>query len=221
MALSLKHHHTNTTENAKQPGVLYHPRFYDRLSAAFFLGRRRRIWDDLVAASGVKPGDDVLDVGCGTGYFATRLTPAVLPGGTVTGVDPSAPMIDYCRQRAATHTRFEVGTAQYLPFNDHSFDVVVSSLAIHHIPPDTRAAALTEMLHVLRPHGRLLLADIRPPDNPILRRLITGIGHNALPDDPVQELRERVTEAGFVITGTGRHPLMHHVAAVRPATPAA
>ncbi len=54
-------------------------------------------------------------------------------------------MIEYCRQRGAAHSHFTVGTAQNLPFNDHSFDVVVSSLAIHHIPPDTRGADMVRM----------------------------------------------------------------------------
>lgn len=200
-------------------GVLYHPHAYDAFSTIVFLGQRRRIWDKLVTASGATPGQDVLDVGCGTGQFTAALAPAVTPGGSVTGLDPSAPMIDYCRRRHTDdHLRFEIGTAENLPFDDHTFDLVVSSLAIHHIPADHRATAVREMFHVLRPGGRLLLADLRPPDNPIMRRILTtGSGHRRLGPDPIHELRHLVVRAGFVITGTGRHQYMHHIAATRPA----
>lgn len=98
-----------------------------------------------------------------------------------------------------------------------TFDVVASSMAIHHIHPRERPAALGEMYRVLRPGGRLLIADERPPENPILRRLLHSLGGTVEPSDPVRTLRGLVTDSGFTITATGRHPLLHHIAARRPA----
>ena len=198
------------------PGDLIHqPRLYEFVTTAVFLGRRNGIWDRLVAASGVVPGDRVLDVGCGTGYFTMRLAVAAMPGGAVTGIDPSESMVEYGRARAAADIAFEVATAQELPFGDGTFDVVASSMTIHHIPVGARPAALAEMYRVLRPGGRLLIADERPPESPILRRVLRGLGGTADPND-LKRLRALVAENGFTITATGRHPLLHHIAARRP-----
>lgn len=195
--------------------VINQPRLYEVVTTAVFLGRRNGIWDRLVEASGVVPGDDVLDVGCGTGYFTSRLAAAAMPGGAVTGIDPSESMIDFCRQRIPGDISFVTGTAQQLPFDDGAFDVVASSMTIHHIPAEARFTSMNEMYRVLRPGGRLLIADERMPENALLRRLLEGLGGTADPDDPLT-LRALVADSGFTITATGRHPLLHHVAARRP-----
>lgn len=72
----------------------------EALTNIAFLGRRRRVYARIVALSGAKPGDRVLDVGCSGGYPACLLAVAVMPGGAVTGVDPSRPAIAYARRRA-------------------------------------------------------------------------------------------------------------------------
>src|SRR5215204_4073367 len=71
------------------------PRLYDAFVALFMLGRRQATYQALVAAAGVQPGQRVLDVGCGTGYFARLLAGAVGPSGQVVGVDPSVEMVQY------------------------------------------------------------------------------------------------------------------------------
>jgi ubiquinone/menaquinone biosynthesis C-methylase UbiE len=205
----------NASSDELDGDVIHQPRLYEFVTTAVFLGRRKGIWDKLVVASCVVRGDRVLDVGCGTGYFTRLLAATAVPGGVVTGIDPSQSMVDFCRQRASACTEFITGTAQDLPFGDGAFDLVASSMAIHHIPVAARAEALQEMYRVLRPGGRLLIADERPPDSPILRRLLHKLGGNADPDDP-HTLRGLVTESGFTITATGRHPLLHHIAARRP-----
>lgn len=74
-------------------------------------GQRASIWDRLVAASGAKPGDQVLDLGCGTGYFARRLAPVVGLSGAVLGVDPLQPPLDY----AAAHSPLTAHCAPRTP----------------------------------------------------------------------------------------------------------
>ena len=64
----------------------------------FFFGTRRRSYQSLMAAAGVKAGDHVLDVGCGPGYFVRMLAEAVGPAGSAVGIDAAPEMIDYARR---------------------------------------------------------------------------------------------------------------------------
>ena len=145
--------------------VLSSPRTYDFTVELFFLGRRRTSHQALVAAAGVRPGQRVLDVGCGTGYLSRLVARSVGPNGIVVGIDPSESMIQYARRKAAStgNCEFQVGAAEALPFPGDHFGVVVSSLVLHHLPEDLRVRALEETRRVLRPGGALLVAEARNP----------------------------------------------------------
>jgi SAM-dependent methyltransferase len=82
------------------------PRSYEHLSTVAFLGRRRMVFDRLVALAGIKPADRVLDVSCGTGYLTRRAAVATGAAGHVTGVvDPSAAVVEYASRVAPTSKR--------------------------------------------------------------------------------------------------------------------
>ena len=87
---------------------------YELTTAIAFGGRRRRVYRRVVALSGARPGDRVLDIGCNGGYLARLLAAAVTPGGHVTGVDPSRPAIRHAARRAPANATFAVGAAQDL-----------------------------------------------------------------------------------------------------------
>ena len=180
---------------------------YELTSVIAFGGRRRRVYRRVVAASGARPGDRVLDIGCNGGYLARLLAAAVTPGGQVAGVDPSPPAIAYAARRAPANAAFTVGVAQDLRWPDASFNVVTSTLAVHHIPEADRAAAFGEMFRVIRPGGRLLVADFRPSR---WHRGPHGMKHARGLD-----LAALAEAAGFRVEASGDLPLLHYIQAVR------
>src|SRR5215831_19113352 len=88
------------------------------------------------AALGLKPGQDVLDIGSGPGFLACEMAEAVGPGGTVRGIDPSKAMLSVARRRPATGSapvEFGPGQATELPFADAEFDVVTSTQVYEYV----------------------------------------------------------------------------------------
>ncbi len=141
-------------------------RFYDPLMA---LGTRESVFRPmLVDAAAPAPGERVLDLGCGTGAVAL-LVAAREPAAQVVGVDPDPEILALARRKAeaqgATVT-FEEALAQELPVASGSVDVVVSSLVFHHLLPQAKRDVAAECLRVLRPGGRLAIADWGAPEGP-------------------------------------------------------
>lgn len=99
-------------------------------------------------------GDRVLDLGCGPGSMWGHWQTLDSPGALV-GVDLSEAMIQEARQNHPDG-EFHVGRAHALPFPDGSFDIVVASAVLHHIPDEHLRSALDEIARVLDEHGRLV-----------------------------------------------------------------
>ena len=184
------------------------PRLYDTFVDVFFVGRRRASFQALIAAAGVQPGQRVLDVGCGTGYFAVLLARAVGPEGLVVGIDPSPEMITYASRKAGRvrNCQFRVGTAESLDLPAEHFDVVVSSLVLHHLPEDLRMPALREMRRVLRPGGKLLVAEAQIPRRGLGWRLLARIHGYDRMARMVSHLEPLVARAEFAEIRTGEAP---------------
>ena len=142
--------------------------FYDLYCPAVGLGRGFRA--QTLGHAAIRPGERVLDVGCGTGVLTRMALDASGPSGVAVGIDPAARMIRVARETAArlgSRAEFKVAAIEALPFPDAEFDLVLSSLMLHHLPPDTKRRGLAEVYRVLKPGGRLVVADFAHPSNPL------------------------------------------------------
>jgi arsenite methyltransferase len=110
----------------------------------------------------LQPGQDVLDVGCGAGMDTLIAAQMVGSGGSVTGIDMTPDMVAKARRSAAAmgvaNVEIVEGSAEQLPFADATFDVVISNGVIDLIPD--KDAVFAEITRVLRPGGRIQLADV-------------------------------------------------------------
>ena len=137
---------------------------YDRYCPLIGLGRAFR--QKTLGFTEVKPGESVLDVGCGTGVL-TRLAALVVgQTGYAVGIDPAAKMIGVAKKNAlkeGSRAEFRLAVIEDLPFEDNRFDCVLSSAMLHHLPPDLKVKGLSEVHRVLKPGGRLVLVDVDKP----------------------------------------------------------
>lgn len=132
--------------------------FYDLLTV---LAGARRAHARLLDGAGLAAGQDVLEIGCGTGNL-TLAAKRRRPDATVTGLDPDPRALDGAARkatRAGLDVQFVRGFADALPMADGSVDRVLSSMMLHHLEPDEKDSALREALRVLRPGGELHLLD--------------------------------------------------------------
>src|SRR5262249_44357947 len=135
---------------------------YDLMVAAIDVltgGRLRALRRHTLDLAELRPGEAVLDVGCGTGTLALEARARVGDTGRVVGVDPAPRQIARARAKAARRgvpVDFELGVIEALPFPDASFDAALSTLMMHHLPDDLKRRGLAEVARVLRPGGRLV-----------------------------------------------------------------
>jgi ubiquinone/menaquinone biosynthesis C-methylase UbiE len=176
----------------------------------------RRTHGTVVELAASNPGDRVLDVGCGTGSLAVALKASVGPSGSVHGVDASPEMIAVAKRKAlnvGVDVDFQVGLAEAIPFPEETFDLVVSQLAIHHLPGDLKQRAFEEMYRVSKPDGRCLIVDFEPPKTVLGRSVARVLLGPTMMQTDVRNYRAVMAGAGFknVETGMTRHRMLAFV----------
>ena len=185
--------------------LLHRATGYDLLVWLRTRGREREFRDGLLALARVQPGESVLDVGCGTGSLAIAAKRRVGANGNVCGIDASPAMINRATKKArkaGIEVEFQEAVAEALPFPDARFDIVLSTLMLHHLPRKARQQCVAEIRRVLKPGGRVLVVDFAPPSKP-RRRLLAHFhrhGHTKLEDilALLAETRLKTIQSGSV-----------------------
>jgi len=172
--------------------------FYDPLNRLLGTAALHR---ELIGEAHLEPGQQLLDVGCGTGSLAV-LVRREHPRVDVVALDPDPKALAIARrkaERARVDVRFEQGYGDALPFGDAAFDRVTSSLMFHHLDLATRCGMLREILRVLRPDGSFHLLDFgrseeRRSDG-LLARLLSSAEH--MRENGDARVAALLEEAGF------------------------
>lgn len=183
------------------------PRFFVKLldaTRARLLERARTSPQEFSAPLALRPGLNVLDVGCGTGDFLRLLAPIVSPG-TAVGVDLSETMIAEARQRSAENIdnlSFRVGSVLDLPFPPGSFDRILATQLLLHVPDPLKA--LSEIKRVLAPSGVVSISEIdwgtlvvQSSDNELGRRFTDFACRELRNGLIIRELPGQLRELGF------------------------
>lgn len=114
------------------------------------------------AWTGVKPGMNVLEMGCGPGYYTPAIARAISPGGKVTALDLQQEMLDIVegkiKKQGLKNVSTVKGNAQTLPFDDQSFDFIWALYVLEEVADLERVAR--EMFRILRPGGTVAVAQV-------------------------------------------------------------
>ncbi|GHO98052.1 hypothetical protein KSF_081000 [Reticulibacter mediterranei] len=217
---SFAHHHHESGEltAGKTRGLIMNWGWrYDLMvwfsDALLFRGRLKHLRAKTIELAQLHSGDAVLDVGCGTGTLAIMAKERVGATGRVCGIDPGPQQIARARSKVTGPNRaidFQIGVIEQLAFADASFDAVTSTMMMHHLPDDLKRQGLAEILRVLKPGGRLVIADFKRPEHETSQSIQSnqskkfGAGEMGL-----QDLSVLVQETGFSHIETGDIPLPH------------
>jgi ubiquinone/menaquinone biosynthesis C-methylase UbiE len=197
-----KHHRSKATvpSTRKTKGLILDTGWrYDLMEWFFdtflFRGKLRELRKRTADLAQIQSGEIVLDVGCGTGTLALEVSRRVGARGRVVGIDPGENQIARARGKATQRNlpiEFQIGVIEHLDFPDQTFDVVLSTIMMHHLSDTLKRQGLTEIARVLKPGGRLVIADFKRPEERSSQPARFGAGGSR-----IQDLALLVSNTGF------------------------
>ena len=172
---------------------------YDSYMRKMTFGRERTLRETTVSLAQVKPGDCILEVGCGTGTLTLAAKRQAGPSGKAFGIDVIPGMIELSQRKAAQANEdvtFQLGSIDDIPFSANQFDVVMCSFMIFHMSEMVRRKGIAEIYRVLKPQGRLLVLDLALPTQPLPRAIAQMLLGGMLQHD-LRELLPLMDASGF------------------------
>jgi len=166
----------------------------------------------------------LLDAGCGTAPMLSLLT-RVYPDKKFTGLDITPGMIERAEEKQLENTRFCTGDCEEMPFRDNTFDIIICSQCLHHLPQPQRF--FNEAKRTLRPGGHLILRDMSAPKpiawlvNKIEMPMLNLLGYGDVAIRTKDEVEAYCYEAGLNVEKLERQRNMRiHLLASKPNTKA-
>jgi ubiquinone/menaquinone biosynthesis C-methylase UbiE len=172
---------------------------YDSYMRKITFGKEHILREETIRQAQIKPGDCVLEVGCGTGTLTLATKRQTGPSGKVFGIDVIPGMIELSQHKASlanADITFQLGSIDNIPFPATQFDVVMCSFMIFHMSEATRQKGIAEIYRVLKPQGRLLVLDFSLPTQP-LQRVIARTFLGSMSQHDVRELQTLMDVVGF------------------------
>lgn len=175
-----------TAEKARRVAGVFHSvaARYDLMND-LMSGGIHRLWKQFtIELSGVRPGNDILDIAGGTGDLTAKFSHLVGKDGRVTLADINDSMLKIGRDRLinngqVNNINYVQADAQYLPFPDNSFDCITMAFGLRNVTD--KELALRSMLRVLKPGGRLLVLEFSKPRHPLLEKVYDAYSFRLLP----------------------------------------
>ncbi|MEI8205504.1 MAG: methyltransferase domain-containing protein [Kiritimatiellales bacterium] len=209
-----KQHPRSATAQQTDGVTLDHAaKVYDILAPLMTLGLERHYHRLVIQLLALRGDEQILDIGCGTGTLTRDIAAGLTDKecSRCTGLDAAEKMIAVARRKAAgiPNIHFDAATAECLPYENNSFDAVVSTFFFHHIHFALKNKVLTETARVLKPGGRFIIVDVDAPTT-WFGSICAHSGHwlfqqNEIAENIVGKLREAFGASSFKWRAVSHH----------------
>jgi len=227
--MNLMEHENSTNENNVEPTYMNPMQHisagtYDRFTALLMMGRQKGIRISSINLAGIQMGDNVLEIGCGTGTLTILAKASAGPEGKVVGIDPLPQLIQGARKKAKKaklDITFQAGLMEDIPFPDASFEVVLASFMIFHTDGAIRQKGFDEVHRVLKPGGKFLVVDTQIPSQgtkvTLADKLAIRLAGSAMFDNSLESLRPLLEASGFqsVQAGTMKYAIIGYMLSIK------